>query len=198
MANSEAGRLLTEAYRDRQLAVRAAAIRDLLAVWPAFQLDDIDRSWGPVEAALLAIIARRRHASAGLAANYFRAYRTAEGAAGDAQPRLAADTDRTLVLATLRLLGPIGTKKNISAGLPNPLDRAFSRVSGSVARQVLNGGRQTLLESARADRAAKGFRRVASAKACPFCRRLASYGIVGLNADFEAHDHCSCTQEVAY
>lgn len=198
MAETEAGRLLTEAHRQRQLTIRAAALRDLVRIWPAFNLEDIDRSWGPIETATLAVIAQRRRASAGAAANYFRAFRTAEGIPGPAEPRIAPSPRQSLLVASLRLLGPIATKKSIAAGVPNPVDRALTRISGSVARVVLNGGRETLLESARADRQAKGFVRVTDGDPCAFCADLAGFGITGLNAGFAAHDHCGCSQEIAY
>jgi hypothetical protein len=198
MASSEAGRLLTEAYRGRQLALRAATVQDLLTVWPLFDLDDIDGSWSRIEVALLALIAQRRRASAGIASDYFRAFRTAEGAPGVATPLVAQPPNQRLLIATLRLLGPIATKKSIAAGNADPRGTAFSRIAGSVTRQVLNGGRQTLLASAKADRAAKGYRRITSANPCSFCAGIAAGGVVGLDVDFKAHDHCGCSQEVAY
>lgn len=200
MADTEAGRLLTQAHRQRQLALRAATLRDLLLLWPAFRLDDIDQSWRPLETAVLAVLANRRRASAGVAANYFRAYRTAEGAPGDTAPVLAEMPDRNLLVGALRLAGPIGTKKSLVAAVPNPVERAFSRVAGTVTRQVLDGGRITLTESVKADPAARGWRRITSGKACDFCSLLASRGAVygEDTAGFDSHDHCSCTAEPAY
>ena len=198
MANTEAGRLLTEAYRDRQLALRAATVQDLITVWPLFDIDDIDGSWSRIEVALLALIAQRRRVSAGIASDYFRAFRTAEGAPGAATPLIAPPPNQRLLIATLRLLGPIATKKSIAAANPDPAGTAFTRIAGTVTRQVLNGGRQTLLASAKADRAAKGYRRITSANPCSFCAGIAAGGVVGLDVDFPAHDHCSCSQEVAY
>lgn len=198
MAATAAGQLLTEQHRRQQLGIRAATLRQLLIIWPAFTLDDIDGSWPSVEASLLALIAARRRQSTDVAANYFRTFRAVERVPGEATPRRAPEPDRTLLVATLRLMGPIGTKKSISAGVTNPAARTLTRLSGSVARQVLNGGRDTLTESARADPAANGWQRITSSSPCKFCADIADQGVVGLDVDFPAHDHCACTQEVAY
>jgi hypothetical protein len=200
MAETEAGKLLTRHHRERQLAVKAATMRDLLALWPAFRLDDIDRTWQPLEVAVLAVIANRRRASAGFAASYYRAFRAAEGVEGEPVVRIAEPPARGLLIGALRLAGPIGTKKTLLTGASNPLDRAFSRVAGTATRQVLDGGRKTLTESVRADRAARGWQRITSGKACSFCSMLASRGAVYSEdtVGFESHDHCSCTAEPVY
>lgn len=198
MADSVAGRQLTEAHRRRQLALRSATLRDLLAIWPAFDIDDIDGSWPAVEAALLALIRDRRRLSVGLAVNYYRAFRVAEGIDGEPRPVLAEPPNETLMRATLTLLGPIATKKGIARGQRNPANTALTRLSGSVTRQVLDGGRETLRLTAKADPRARGWRRIASANACSFCAQIAAEGVTGADSDFPAHDHCSCTQELAY
>lgn len=200
MANTPAGDALTEAYRRLQLRIRAATIADVVAVWPAFRLEDIDGSWGPVEAALLAIVARRRTAAAASSSNYYRAFRLAEEVDGVATPVIAPRQPPRLTIATLRLVGPIGTKKSIAAGTSNPMDVALTRMTGSTSRMVLDAGRQTLVASVKADRKAQGWRRVTSANPCDFCAELADRGPVYKSdtADFEAHDHCGCTSEVVY
>lgn len=198
MPDTRAGRLLTEAHRRSQLKVRAATLRDLLAIWPAFSMDDIDGSWPPVEAGLVALIGSRRRQSSDLAANYFRAFRTAEKVPGNATPHLADEPNPTLLLATLRLIGPIMAKKNIAAAVPKPAERTLTRLTGSVSRQVLDGGRQTLTQSIKADPAARGYRRVTGGRACSFCTELAAQELIGDSVDFQAHDHCSCTQEPVY
>lgn len=195
MAESVAGRLLTEAHRRSQLQLRASTIREFLLIWPAFSIEDIDGSWPAVEAALLGLIAARRRQSSEVAADYYRLLRRAEGAPGTAAPVLAEAPNPILTLATLRLLGPIQAKKNIAARVTNPAERTLTRLSGSVTRQVLDGGRETLVETIRADGEAAGWQRVTSGRPCSFCAQLASEGITGPSAGFQAHDHCGCSQE---
>lgn len=198
MARTSAARQLTEQHRRRQLALRAATIRQLVSLWPTFDIDDIDGSWPPLETALVTLVTSRRRDSAGLAANYFRAIRTAEGVPGMADPRAVVDMDRTLLTATLRLLGPIQAKKNVAARVPDVAGRTLSRLSGSVSRQVLDGGRETLTESIKFDPRGKGWRRVTDASPCAFCAGIAAEGIHSEGGGFPAHDHCGCTAEPAF
>jgi len=187
-----AGRQLTEQHRRTQLALRAVTIRDMMALWPAFDLDGIDRTWPPLQAALVTLILARRANSSGIAANYYRSLRTAEGVPGRPEPRLAPPPDRTLLTATLALVGPIQAKKNLTARRPDVAATTLVRLSGSVTRQVLDGGRKTLEVSTRADPRARGWRRVTSASPCDFCAGIASEGIHSEGGGFPAHDHCGC------
>jgi hypothetical protein len=78
---------------------------------------------------------------------------------------------------------------------------ALTRVVGVVGRQVLDGGRQTLLDTVQSDRTALGWARNASGSACAFCAMLASRGPVYRNettGGFKSHDHCACTVEPVY
>ena len=60
MATSRAGDLLTELHRRETLALRAVTLRELLAMWPLFDLADIDASWARLSPAILALV-RSRH-----------------------------------------------------------------------------------------------------------------------------------------
>jgi hypothetical protein len=198
LARTAAGAELTRLHRQRQLALRAATLRDLLAVWPAFDIDDIDGSWPALEAALVTLVNARHRDSSGLAAAYYRTFRQAEGVPGRFTPKLAEPPNPTLLRATLNILGPIATKKAIARGQRKPAEVMLTRLSGSVSRQVLDGSRRTLQESTKADPRAQGWRRITSGNACSFCAAIAAEGVIGSEVDFAAHDHCSCTQEVAY
>lgn len=198
MASTTLGSQLTQLHRQRQLALRAATLRDLLAIWPAFDINDIDGSWPALEAALVALIRDRRRTSSGLAANYFRTFRAAEGVAGEPRPVLAHEPNETLLRATLTILGPIATKKGIARGQRNPVVVAASRLSGSVTRQVLAGGRETLTRSIAADPRAKGWRRITDGDPCGFCAQLAGAVVSEASSEFQAHDHCGCSAEPAY
>lgn len=71
---------------------------------------------------------------------------------------------------------------------------ATTRAAGGMQRIIANAGRDTIIGSSTADPAAQGWKRMASAGACGFCRMLADRGVVYTKAsvDFGAHDHCSC------
>lgn len=199
MAATLAGSRLTERHRTAQLALRALALRQVLEIWPAFDVEDAARSWPPVEAALLSVVGERRAVSASLAASYFEAYRRAEGAGGVASPVLAAFDEGAVARArtSLQVTGYVTTERLRALKHTNPERAALVRVSGAVTRHVLDGGRETLLASVRRDRRARGWARVTSAEPCEFCSLLASRGAVYTTTSgaFQAHDHCGCGLE---
>lgn len=199
MAATIAGSRLTERHRTAQLALRALALRQVLEIWPAFDVDDAPRSWPPVESALLAVIGERRAVSASLAAGYFDAFRRAEGVGGVATPMLAAFDEGAITRArtSLQVTGYVTTERLRALKHADPARVALVRVSGAVTRHVLDGGRETLLASVRNDRRTRGWARVTSAEPCEFCTMLASRGGVytATSGVFQAHDHCGCSLE---
>ncbi|MFA7297326.1 MAG: hypothetical protein WC211_09125 [Dehalococcoidia bacterium] len=202
MATTLAGSWLTERHRTAQLALRALALRQVLEIWPAFDVEDAARSWPAVESALLAVVGERRAISASLAAGYFEAFRRAEGVDGAAVPVLAAFDDGAVARArtSLQVTGYVTTERLRSLKHPDPARVALVRVSGAVTRQVFDGGRETLLASVRSDRRARGWARVTSGDPCGFCAMLGSRGAVytATSGGFQAHDHCSCSLEPNY
>ena len=77
---------------------------------------------------------------------------------------------------------------------------ALERAVVGVGRSVKDASRETIMASSIADPAAQGWRRLASAKACGFCRMLADRGAVysSSSVSFGAHDHCSCVATPAF
>lgn len=195
MANS-----LTEQHRLAQLALRAVTLRQLLLIWPAFNLDDVDGTWPAVYTALAALVDGRRRDSAGLAAAYYQAIRVAEEVGGTPTPILADPVDPAQLALSLAVTGPATVKRLTAANAPNVASTTLVRLSGAVGRHVLDGGRQTLIRSLGADRRARGWQRVTSGRGCEFCRMLAGRGAVygEDSAQFESHDHCGCTAEPVF
>lgn len=163
-----------------------------------FDLADIDGSWPAVESALLELIRGRRRDSEQLAAGYYRALRMIEGVPGEVQVRTAQPPAEDLERATLRILGPIAAKKAIAARRRSVAEDTLTRLSGTVGRQVLAGGRGTITATARADRAVAGWRRITDSSPCRFCEAIARQGVIGVNVDFAAHDHCGCSSEPVF
>lgn len=200
MAVTLAGRAATEAHRRGQLRIRARSMRNVLAVWPLLSVDELERTWPAFEAALLAIIGIHSAESAVLAAEYYRAFRFAEGITGTATPRIAPLTDPQKVVKSLRYVGVANTMSLLQAKRPDVSKVTLTNVSGDVSRHVLNRGRDTLVESVSADERALGWARVTDSAPCAFCRMLASRGPVYGEAGsrFKAHGHCGCTAEPVY
>jgi hypothetical protein len=200
MARTKAGAILTEQHRVSQLEVRRRALADYLRLWPIWEGDE--DSFFRLVSAVITLIRLYRGISSEVAAGYFEAYRHAEGAPGTAAPQRAPEADESDLIGALIATGEQTLHQQLRAGKTpaEAKERTFVTTSGSVTRNVLQGGRETLLRSVQADRSALGWARVTDADPCAFCALLASRGPVYQKdtVDFEAHDHCSCTSEPVY
>lgn len=200
MSRSEV-RALTEKHRKAQLAVRAATLRDLLKLWPAFSINDISGSWPAFEEAVLLLIQARSKTSGGLASVYYRDLRRTLEVGGKATPRLVLpDTDS--IVTGLRVVGPANAGKQLALGrqVQKVAANTLVNISGQTTRHVLNAGRKTVDASVMADTKAVGWSRVTSGNACAYCSDLAAQGTIykSESIDFTAHDHCSCFPEPAF
>jgi hypothetical protein len=204
MARSAAGKALTEQHYKRQVQLRAVALRDYLKLWPLFSGDEASFR-RLVEAAVVLVLAHQQTSSA-LSSAYFQAFRMAEDPGGHAEPRLAdpmSPEAEGRLISSLYETGQFSVQRSLAAGkTPQAaMDTAFTNTSGTVTRNVLNGGRGTLLRSTGSDPKAKGWARVTAGEPCAFCAMLASRGPVYLTeetAEFRSHDHCTCTAEPGY
>ncbi len=200
MAATAAGDRLTEQHRRLQLALRAATLTQLLAIWPAFDSADIDTTWPPVEAGLVALIQARGANSSGLAARYYEQFRTLEGA-GPIVAHLPPPPPATDIIGGLRYAGPANARRLVAAGAPNPGPTTLTHVAGEVTRQTLNQGRRTITDNVESDPVALGYARVTDGNPCAFCAMLASRGPVyrsDQTGGFSAHGHCGCTAEPVF
>lgn len=203
MARTPAGVALSSAHRQQQITVRASLLRELLALWEAL-VDPADFGTFERFAELAArLIGLRREESTGLAAAYFAAFRRVEGAAGIAAAVPAAAVPAEQVAAVVRGAALVGATDARRAGRSHPVAarQAFVRASGSATRVVVDGARDTVVESVRADPDALGWQRITDPDPCPFCRMVASRGPAfksRRSAAFEAHDGCACVAEPFY
>ena len=205
MAATLAASRLTEAHRLAQARLSAQSVARSLAAWSILDPDDLDGTTGRWLSVLLPLLAAQRRVSATLAANYLTAFRKFElGATVPPFPAtLAAELDRAAVTTSLIVTGPVTVRRALArkVDITKALDlgKAMSARAGS--RHVLNGGRETILDTVAADPKALGWARSASGRACAFCSMLAGRGAVYKGedtADFEAHDGCSCSSEAVY
>jgi hypothetical protein len=203
MARTLEGAALTRAHSARQLALRATTLRDLLALWGTVDATDLSSSIHVFVRAAVVLARARNQDSAGLAANYYRLFRTAEGIPGTAVARLAAAPTVEQIAAEVRgaSLAGIVNARRAGASAEVATRHGFVRAAGAVTKLVLSGGRMTLLRSVEADPRTIGWGRVTSGDPCAFCRMLAGRGPAygsKRSADFEAHDSCACTAEPSY
>lgn len=183
------------------MALSRATLRDLVRIWPAFDVNRLAKTWPAVEMALLKIIQTRGRASSALAAKYYRALRKENGITDTFDPVLA-NVPEQVIRDGLQYVGPVLTGIALSKGRPADLvaQARFVDLSGTSTRYVTKHGRETIMQTIQADDRASGWRRVTSGKACSFCASLASQGVVPkeTSVDFKAHNHCSCGAEPAY
>src|SRR5688572_5058199 len=108
MALTPAAAELTTLQRQRQLALRAAILRELVDMWPAFDINRIDASFEGLRPAILALIAEGREGSQALAAAYFAEFRQLEGIA-TAPPTIGelGGNWRQRALVSLEVTGPL-------------------------------------------------------------------------------------------
>lgn len=203
MARTSAGADLTAAQRRRQIALRALVLREMTTLWGTWSPGDV-AGFDRYARLATTLLAARHEQSAGLALGYARAFRVAEGVgtrelAVPLPARLTLDDVRPSLLVTA--LGSY--RRAVKAGL-SPQAAARQGLVGSLGtagRLTMNGGRSALVAATDADPRATGWVRVTSGSPCAFCTMLASRGPAYRSqrtADFEAHDHCGCTVEVAY
>lgn len=204
MAATVEARRLTEAHRLAQARLGAQVVAQLAAVFPLLDPEDIDATVERWLTAATSVIRSGRTTSARLAATYLTTFRALELGidAGPFVPTLAETVESARVETSLIVTGPAAILAGSARLRPlrTVVDIARSQSSAAGMRHVLNGGRDTVLQSTDGDRKALGWARATSGRACSFCALLASRGAVykADTVDFQAHDHCSCSAEPVY
>lgn len=187
-----------QAGRGAQLAIRAALVAEAAKLWPLLDTQRIAATFPGWVAAMIALVRDYHRQSAQAAA---AAYRLARSQAIQSPTpmsliRLAPDPDPQWMRAAFGYSGP---------GL---LDRdtarpgtALSTTLGTASRIALDGGRQTVLDTVRADPVAVGWYRVTDGHPCAFCAMLAGRGVVYKShetASFKSHNDCGCVDAPAF
>lgn len=190
---------LTRQHRRVQLALRAATLRDLLRLWPAFDVENIPGTWPAFERALVLLIQARGPISSGLASRYFREHRAAAGVVGTPPPPHSTPTEEQVVTG-LRVAGPLNAGTQLAKGRAagEVAKATLVNVAGTVGMYALDYGRDTLMNAVNEDEKALGWGRMTSGDPCAFCAMLASRGPVygsSETASFEAHRSCACLPE---
>lgn len=210
MARTPEGKLLTDLHRRQQLALRASVVRDVMKLWPAWQPSKPD-SYQAFERAMVLLVQSRSVQSAAISARYYEMFRAVE-APGRKIARtvaLAAARDEEKIRAAIGATTRGTVYKALAAGqkYETVMSNCLVNVSGTVSRDVLAGGRETIFAEQIRDPRAMGVARITGAAACAFCQMLASRGPIYLSAESASkidgqvmsyHLHCDCSIEVAY
>jgi hypothetical protein len=198
-------RAITAAHYEAQLSNRADTLRRLWLIWLLFTPADITGSWERIEPAVMGLTRAGQQRSAALAAVYYQWLRRLQNTPGIPPSQLAVLGEQNAQY-WLRMAGPRTAGVLYAQGRRDVFQQAYVSLSGQVARQVLDGGRQTLLENVRADRHALGFARLTGPNPCAFCAMLASRGpaykserSARYRQDGELyHPHCACLPEPVF
>lgn len=192
---------LAEQHRQRQLALRALIIRQVVAVMPMLDFARLEDSWPRVEQVLIAAVRQGRELSSLLADEYYRQERDAINAPSVVLERPLLDASALAALTTsLQVTGLVEARRLVQQKRPDARNQTLVTLSGSSTRHALAGGRDTLKAYMQMDKYAHGYKRVTSGKACKFCQMLAGRGAVYKkdSGDFKAHDHCGCSLQVVF
>lgn len=203
MAVTQSGALLTEAHRLEQSRIAEDALRQALLSWALLRYHDVDASFPVFAQVMLSILADHKRRSAWAAANYLQAFRSVEGVGGEAPLVLLEELSRQQALTSLLVTGPATIKTATRKGLPEDeaMRLALAKTLKAATRLVLQGGRDTIMETVRRDRQALGWARITRGQPCYFCAMLASRGAVYKThetARFQPHDGCGCQPEPVY
>jgi hypothetical protein len=202
MAVTSAGAQLTQEYRLGQIRLRAELLSELQVLWGLYDPTD-PASFDRFVTAATRLIADRRADSARLGAAYYTQFRADEGFGYLLDPATAPGVSAEQVAIAMRATALQGVVDATRAGItvPQALRVGFVRGAGAASRLALNGGRETIISNVGRETTRVGWQRITSGSPCYFCAMLASRGPVYRSqrtADFQAHDHCSCTPEPAF
>lgn len=194
--------LLAVTQRQQQLALRAALLRRLIPLWRLLDPKDLNKSLPGWLAAVLPLVQDARKGSSLLAGQYLRDARSAAGVEGSASIVLAGEAPAAQAVTSLTVTSLVAIRTALGTGqqIDQAMRTGFVTSSGAASRLALQGGRDTVVGSVRADPKAAGWSRLASPDACDFCLMLSDRGAVysADSVDFAAHDHCACTAVAAY
>lgn len=198
---SEAGRRLTDAHRIAQVQLSARTVARLIMVWPLLDLSDLDGTAQRWLTAIEPIISQAHGVSSALASAYLSQLRTLE--VGEALPTTSAPTlNAEAVRTSLLVQGPVAVKAAMTAGRDLAMAGQTASYTSAAAgsRHALSGGRDLIKSAVQSDPRVQRMRRVTSAKACDFCKRIAAYAETNpaLWHDFRGHDGCHCQPEPVY
>lgn len=185
-----------------QAALAANLAETLPTAWESLDLAQLEQTLPDFIQQVQALVTHYGKASAAMAIRSYAADRLAAKVTGKYTIRPAAPAPFDQVDSGVRW-----ATKGLWSASPD-VEAAKTKVSGVAQRDVLDNGRNTLLDAIHADKKAKGWARVPEAGACSFCLLLATRGAVYrehsfTNANFKftgpgafkTHDHCRCSLE---
>lgn len=209
---SPAADQLTAGYRLSQYNAAQQIAAYVVARW-ALHLASANPRWGTAWInEVLPLLIRARESQRVPARAYYRTLRVLE--TGDRRLFPVPDPEPFDPTAIAKSLSFTGLRPYTRQDAQRPaIDPAAvqTAIQGSVARHVMNGGRETIAAAQQADPVAVGYYRDTDGDPCFFCAMLASRGIVYREDSFDesdprfegdgkakVHDHCACINRPAF
>lgn len=190
-------RQLTQTHRAQQLLLRRATLAQMAKLWPALDWARLDASYPAFAVQVGALVQANRFTSAGLSAQYLRAFRRASGIPGELKVIMSEPLIVEQFTTSLRVSSVVAAKGAAGRGVLAELamSDAFTLASGEMSRLVLDAGRETVRATSIADPRCEGWERIVSRGACDFCIMVSGRGAVFSKdtADFQSHGSCGCT-----
>lgn len=194
--------VLTQRHRAQQLLVRKTTIQQVEKLWPSLDYADLDGSYRKLAVPVAKVVEVNRRTSAGLSAGYVREFRRTQV---PGRPRIVLadrlNLEQFAVSLTTTSVASIKSATARGVAPETAMLNALAGAANAMARLALNGGRETVLRTSRADPASVGWRRVLGGPGCDFCQQQAGRGAIYFSEDtagFEPHDKCGCTPEPVY
>lgn len=206
MAGTRAGWALTEEHKQAQIGLGAsfsASSRVLLGELDPFRLDATSGDW---QALQLLLTESAFADSVRLAEAYMSVFRAVETSPTEAagMPIVRPTFDAVRMMERVGVLPPM-VKAATTSGRPvlDAIDQVFWELVAGWGREALAGGRRLVDESALANPASTGWRRVTDGNPCAWCAMLASRGPAYRSRETAGegrrfHDRCGCTVEEVF
>jgi hypothetical protein len=179
MPSSEQSLALAEQFRRAELRVRAEFWRNMLALWPLLDSDDLSGTQGDWARLTVVLVQRYRDMSAALAQQYVQRARLLD--VGKPGPVVhISDMPTEQITKTLVAVGPHEIENSGRRGMTPAQARhnALAHTLAATSQLVLDGGRDVVERTISADDAALGWMRITDGDPCSFCAMTASRGAV--------------------
>lgn len=193
---------LTEVHRLRQAQIADATVAEVRSVFPILNANDLASSFPKWLRVIEPIVDTARRASTQLAADYLTTVRMTE-LGTSFTPVLPAPLETDVLETSLFITGPAKIRRQLANKIPlvKVMSDADASTAAAAMRHSINAGRDTIVDTVRADPHAVGWARATSGSCCAFCALLASRGPVYRTegtVSFHAHDRCLCSAQPVY
>lgn len=208
MAATATGRALTDQHRVAQQRLGVNSVPLIRATWQMIDTSDLDGTVPEWLTVTTRVVQAQRDQSARLAGAYMQAFRAVEIDAPPVPVTLAAVPDEA-VATSLLTTGPYRLRHQLAIGtaVDMAVEQAIAASIAAAIRHILNGGRDTIHDTARDDPRSVGWMRVTGSSPCAWCAMIASRGPVywtratataATAPAHRGHDACRCSIEPMY